>query len=96
MEPVEFRCGRGPLKVFLEVVDDDRADGAQEVAFGGVVGAEVSALAQRGLKAQEQQEVVFGSYNESKIRHFWEHLYHWLEIGHTAVSLSPRPSADKA
>ena len=53
-------------------------------------------LVQRGLKAQEQQEVVFGSYNESKIRHFWEHLYHWLEIGHTAVSLSPRPSADPA
>ena len=49
-------------------------------------------LVQRGLIAQEQQEVVFANYNESKIRHFWEHLYRWLEIGQTNVSLSPRPA----
>jgi hypothetical protein len=44
---------------------------------------------QRGLKAQEQQEVVLGNYNETKIRHFWEHMYHWLEIGETNVSVAP-------
>ncbi|MFN3257836.1 MAG: aromatic ring-hydroxylating oxygenase subunit alpha [Ilumatobacter sp.] len=45
---------------------------------------------QRGLKAQEQQEVIFANYNETKIRHFWEHLHHWLEIGQTNVSITPR------
>ena len=45
---------------------------------------------QKGLKAQERQEVVFANYNETKIRHFWEHMYHWLEIGPTQVSLTPR------
>jgi phenylpropionate dioxygenase-like ring-hydroxylating dioxygenase large terminal subunit len=47
-------------------------------------------LVQRGLKAQEQQEVIFGNYNETKIRHFWEHMYQWLEIGSTAVTITPR------
>ncbi len=47
---------------------------------------------QRGLKAQEQQEVVFANYNETKIRHFWENLYRWLEIGETDVSITPRSS----
>jgi hypothetical protein len=47
-------------------------------------------LVQKGLKAQERQEVVFGNYNETKIRHFWEHLYQWLEIGPTNVSITPR------
>ncbi len=47
-------------------------------------------LVQRGLKAQEQQQVVFGNYNETKIRHFWEHLYRWLEIGQTNVSVQRR------
>ena len=51
-------------------------------------------LVQRGLKAQEGQEVVFANYNESKIRHFWEHLYHWLEIGETNVSVTRRRSPD--
>jgi phenylpropionate dioxygenase-like ring-hydroxylating dioxygenase large terminal subunit len=45
---------------------------------------------QRGLKAQEQQEVVFANYNETKIRHFWEHMYQWLGIGETNVSMTPR------
>ena len=44
---------------------------------------------QRGLKAQEQQEVVFADYNETKIRHFYEHLYEWLEIGPTDVQVTP-------
>jgi len=42
---------------------------------------------QRGLKAQEQQEVIFASYNESKIRHFYEHLFRWLEVDETVVQL---------
>lgn len=45
---------------------------------------------QKGLKAQEQQEVVLANYNETKLRHFWEHLYAQLEIGGTNVSLTPR------
>ena len=52
-------------------------------------------LVQRGLKAQEQQEVIFGNYNETKIRHFWEHMHHWLEIGETAVSVTPRRGVDR-
>ena len=35
---------------------------------------------QLGLKAQEQQEVIFASYNESKLRHFHELLKRWLEL----------------
>jgi hypothetical protein len=45
---------------------------------------------QRGLKAQEQQEVIFANYNETKIRHFWELMYRWLEIGETNVSITRR------
>jgi phenylpropionate dioxygenase-like ring-hydroxylating dioxygenase large terminal subunit len=44
---------------------------------------------QRGLKALGRDEVVFGNYNETKIRHFWEHMYHWLEIGPTNVTETP-------
>lgn len=44
---------------------------------------------QAGLKNQESQEVIFANYNESKIRHFWEHLYSWLEIGPTDVAVEP-------
>ncbi len=42
---------------------------------------------QRGLKAQEQQEVIFASYNEAKIRHFWQRMYEWLQIGETPVEI---------
>jgi phenylpropionate dioxygenase-like ring-hydroxylating dioxygenase large terminal subunit len=35
---------------------------------------------QTGLKAQEQQEVIFASYNEAKIRHFWHHLFATLGL----------------
>ena len=41
---------------------------------------------QTGLKAQEQQEVIFASYNESKIRHFYHHLFQ--RMGVDAVQLS--------
>ncbi len=44
---------------------------------------------QRGLKASATREVVFANYNETKIRHFWEHLYEWLEIGATKVTVTP-------
>jgi len=42
---------------------------------------------QRGLKSQEQQEVIFASYGEAKIRHFWQNLNAWLEIGETDVEI---------
>ncbi|MEM9131879.1 MAG: aromatic ring-hydroxylating dioxygenase subunit alpha [Actinomycetota bacterium] len=35
---------------------------------------------QTGLKTQEQQEVVFAAYNESKIRHFYHHYATWLGL----------------
>lgn len=37
-------------------------------------------LVQQGLKAQEQQEVIFASYQESKIRHFYHHWFAWLGL----------------
>ena len=42
---------------------------------------------QRGLKYQERQEVIFASYGEAKIRHFWQNLNAWLEIGETDVEI---------
>ena len=36
---------------------------------------------QEGLKAQEQQRVIFGSYNETKIRHFYRMLERQLDLG---------------
>jgi phenylpropionate dioxygenase-like ring-hydroxylating dioxygenase large terminal subunit len=47
-------------------------------------------LVQKGLKAQEQQEVIFASYNETKIRHFYHHYFRWLGLDPdgTAVELS--------
>ena len=50
-------------------------------------------LVQQGLKAQEQQEVIFGSYNETKIRHFYRTYAEWLGLEGTPVSL---PSAVNA
>jgi hypothetical protein len=35
---------------------------------------------QTGLKAQEGQEVIFASYNETKIRHFYLNLFRWMGI----------------
>jgi phenylpropionate dioxygenase-like ring-hydroxylating dioxygenase large terminal subunit len=35
---------------------------------------------QQGLKAQEQQEVIFASYQEAKIRHFYHHWFRWLGL----------------
>ncbi len=32
-------------------------------------------LVQQGLRAQEQQEVIFASYQETKIRHFYQHYF---------------------
>ena len=43
---------------------------------------------QKGLKTQEQQEVIFGSYNEAKIRHFYHHLFKWLEVDETSVHIT--------
>ena len=44
---------------------------------------------QRGVKASATGEVIFANYNERKIRHFWELLYEWLEIGATNVTVTP-------
>lgn len=49
-------------------------------------------LVQKGLKAQQAQEVVFASYNESKIRHFWELMGQWLDLEGQPVSI--RSTAD--
>jgi hypothetical protein len=35
---------------------------------------------QTGLKAQEQQEVILASYNETKLRHFYQHLFQWVPL----------------
>jgi phenylpropionate dioxygenase-like ring-hydroxylating dioxygenase large terminal subunit len=43
---------------------------------------------QTGLKAQERQEVIFASHNESKIRHFYEGLFRWLEVDETSVHIT--------
>ena len=43
---------------------------------------------QRGVKASGTGEVIFANYGESKIRHFWELLYEWLEIGATTVRVT--------
>jgi phenylpropionate dioxygenase-like ring-hydroxylating dioxygenase large terminal subunit len=47
---------------------------------------------QTGLKAQEQQEVIFASYNESKIRHFYQHYFQWMGLNPdgTPVTLNGR------
>ncbi len=42
---------------------------------------------QRGLKTLESNEVVFANYNETKIRHFWENMYRWLDLGDTEVQV---------
>jgi phenylpropionate dioxygenase-like ring-hydroxylating dioxygenase large terminal subunit len=45
---------------------------------------------QTGLRAQEQQEVIFASYNEMKIRHFYEHLFKWMDVEAVPLSIRPR------
>jgi hypothetical protein len=45
---------------------------------------------QRGLRAQERQEVVFASYNETKIRHFYANYFRWLEVDETPVQVNGR------
>ena len=39
---------------------------------------------QTGLRAQEQQEVIFASYNETKIRHFYQNLFRWVPVDRVA------------
>lgn len=48
-------------------------------------------LVQQGLRAQEQQEVIFAAYNETKIRHFYHHYLQWLGLhpDGTPVELGP-------
>jgi phenylpropionate dioxygenase-like ring-hydroxylating dioxygenase large terminal subunit len=42
---------------------------------------------QTGLKAQEQQEVVLASYNETKLRHFWKHMFEVLGVENQPVQV---------
>ncbi|MGI9596924.1 MAG: aromatic ring-hydroxylating oxygenase subunit alpha [Acidimicrobiales bacterium] len=37
-------------------------------------------LVQQGVKAQEQQEIILASYNETKIRHFYHHYFQRLGL----------------
>ena len=50
-------------------------------------------LVQQGLRAQEQQEVIFGAYNEAKIRHFYHLYFQWLGLDPDDLSATG-PSAD--
>ena len=44
---------------------------------------------QQGLKAQEQQEVILASYNETKIRHFYLTYFDWLGLDPHAPDATP-------
>ena len=52
-------------------------------------------LVQKGLRAQEQQEVVFASYQETKIRHFYEHYFEALgpRLDRASGALAAEPAA---
>ena len=43
---------------------------------------------QTGFRAEKQQEVMLASYNEAKIRHFYETLFEWLDVDETAVAIT--------
>ncbi len=43
---------------------------------------------QTGLKAQEQQEVVFASYNETKLRHFYANLFRFMGVDDPFTALA--------
>lgn len=47
---------------------------------------------QTGLRAQEQGEVIFASYNETKIRHFWQNLFRWVGVEETPVKVRTKGS----
>ncbi len=49
---------------------------------------------QTGLKASGTREVILANYNETKLRHFWEHYYEWMGLGETQVSVTPRGLAN--
>lgn len=55
-------------------------------------------LVQKGLRAQEQQEVIFASYQETKIRHFYEHyleaLGSRLDRANGAVAVASETAVD--
>lgn len=45
---------------------------------------------QRGIKSLDRSGTVLASYNESKIRHFYELLYDALDLGEVQVEVGPR------
>lgn len=71
-----------PAKVHHLGIDDDWTMAPQLGALAKIFQQDSLnlPLVQQGLKAQEQQEVVFGSYNELKIRHFYRTYAKWLHL----------------
>ena len=35
-------------------------------------------MVQKGMRSQPKEEIIFASYQESKLRHFYENLDKWL------------------
>jgi len=72
-----------PAKVHWLGVDDDWTEAPELGQLAMIFNQDVHNLpkVQEGLKAQEQQRVIFGSYNETKIRHFYRMLERQLDLG---------------
>lgn len=82
---------RPPLATITDLgIDDDWTMATELGALAKVFQQDSLNLphVQTGLKAQEQQEVIFASYNESKIRHFYHHLFNWLDVNETSVHIT--------
>lgn len=71
-----------PAPVHWLGVDDDWTEAPELGRLAMIFNQDVYNLPQiqRGLKAQEQQQVVFASYNETKLRHFHQMLRRQLEL----------------
>jgi phenylpropionate dioxygenase-like ring-hydroxylating dioxygenase large terminal subunit len=90
--PADPALRPAPAKVQWLGVDDDWTFAPQLGATVKIFQQDSINLphVQTGLRAQEQQEVILASYNESKIRHFWENLYRWLGVEETKVAVRSR------
>ena len=80
-----------PAKVHWLDIDEDFVNAPELGPLAKVFQQDVLNLpnVQRGLHAQEQQEVIFADYNESKIRHFYENYETIMGLdGEVPVSLA--------
>ena len=80
-----------PAKVHWLDVDEDYINAPELGVLAKVLQQDVLNLpnVQRGLRAQEQQEVIFADYNESKIRHFYANYDKMMELdGEVPVALN--------